>query len=623
MVVLKVSPGDFSNFNIADVIIKKLHARNISELFPVQFKTYDTISSGRDAVVLARTGTGKTLAFSLPLVNSLIKGQGSRPSSPVVLVLAPTRELVTQIATDFESICVHGIKVTSVYGGVPYKPQCDALRQGTHIVVGAPGRVIDLIEKGVLKLSSVRHVVLDEVDRMLDMGFSKDVESILSEIYSSENSEKPQTLLFSATMPSWVSEISKSYLSEDTLHLSLIDEQETKTSTNVTHLALLCPYESRAATLSDVIKVYCKSRESRCIVFCERKNDADELSTSDAMSADCHVLHGGVPQEKRELVLQKFRDGKYRTLLTTNVAARGLDVPNVDLVIQCHPPRDIEDYIHRSGRTGRADRSGTSICFYTYKERGMLSRIENMAGITFRRISAPTINDITAAWGEEISKTLSNVSKSTWSTFVPLALSIANQLAQNSKTGKVKKDSCDDLGVDDDKTCDRKPKSKDILRALCCALACLSGKEGAVESRSALTAQIGKTAYKLELNFIARSKGLAFATLRNHLPENIVNSIQNLSFIRGKMGYVFDLPSEHDEFVKSTWPNDAQAKLSLLSEIPELEEEESFNQGRSGNYGSWQSRSNGGSRQSFKRSYNSGTFNSSFKNSKSFKFDNS
>ncbi|RTG88196.1 ATP-dependent RNA helicase DDX21 [Schistosoma bovis] len=505
MVVLKVSPGDFSNFNIADVIIKKLHARNISELFPVQFKTYDTISSGRDAVVLA--------------INSLIKGQGSRPSSPVVLVLAPTRELVTQIATDFESICVHGIKVTSVYGGVPYKPQCDALRQGTHIVVGAPGRVIDLIEKGVLKLSSVRHVVLDEVDRMLDMGFSKDVESILSEIYSSENSEKPQTLLFSATMPSWVSEISKSYLSEDTLHLSLIDEQETKTSTNVTHLALLCPYESRAATLSDVIKVYCKSRESRCIVFCERKSDADELSTSDAMSADCHVLHGGVPQEKRE--------------------------------------------------------------------------------------------------------TLSNVSKSTWSTFVPLALSIANQLAQNSKTGKVKKDSCDDLGVDDDKTCDRKPKSKDMLRALCCALACLSGKEGAVESRSALTAQIGKTAYKLELNFIARSKGLAFATLRNHLPENIVNSIQSLSFIRGKMGYVFDLPSEHDEFVKSTWPNDAQAKLSLLSEIPELEEEESFNQGRSGNYGSWQSRSNGGSRQSFKRSYNSGTFNSSFKNSKSFKFDNS
>lgn len=116
-----------------------------------------------------------------------------------------------------------------------------------------------------------------------------------------------------------------------------------------------------------------------------------------------------------------------------------------------------------------------------------------------------------------------------------MALSIANQLAQNSKTGKVKKDSCDDLGVDDDKTCDRKPKSKDMLRALCCALACLSGKEGAVESRSALTAQIGKTAYKLELNFIARSKGLAFATLRNHLPENIVNSIQSLSFIRGKM----------------------------------------------------------------------------------------
>ncbi|CAH8574502.1 unnamed protein product [Schistosoma turkestanicum] len=621
MVVTMASPGDFSNFNISEIIIKKLHARSISELFPVQFKTYDAISSGKDAVVLARTGTGKTLAFSLPLVNLLIEKQGSLPRSPVVLVLAPTRELVAQIATDFESICTERIKVTSVYGGVPYKQQRDAFRFGTQIVIGTPGRMIDLLDKNILNLSSIQHVVLDEVDRMLDMGFSKDVERILSEIYNNEASEKPQTLLFSATMPSWVSDISKNYLSDDALHLSLIDEQETKTSTNVTHLALLCPHESRASTLSDVIKVYCKNRNSRCIVFCERKKDADELAANDAMSTDCHVLHGDVPQDKRELVLQKFRDGKYRTLLTTNVAARGLDVPNVDLVIQCHPPRDIEDYIHRSGRTGRADRSGTSICFYSYRERSMLSRIENMAGITFRRISAPTINDITTSWGEEISKTFSNVSKPTWSTFVPLALSIADQLAQNSKTRKMKNHSCDDLGLNDDKTLARKPKSKDLLRALCCALACLSGKEGAVESRSALTAEVGKTAYKLELGFVARSKGLAFATLRKHLPENIVNGICSLSFIRGKMGYVFDLPSEHDELIKSTWTDDTQAKLSILSEIPELEEEESFN--RFGNYGSWQNRSNGISRQPFKRSYNNGTFNSSFRNSKSFKFDNS
>ncbi|KAH8866394.1 ATP-dependent RNA helicase DDX50 [Schistosoma japonicum] len=620
MVVLHASHGDFSNFNIDDAIIKRLHARNIFELFPVQFKTYDAISSGKDAVVLARTGTGKTLAFSLPLVNQLIKRQESFKPSPVVLVLAPTRELVTQIATDFESICVHGIKVTSVYGGVPYKPQCNALRNGTHVVVGAPGRVIDLIDKGILKLSSVQHVVLDEVDRMLDMGFSKDVEKILADIYNNETSKKPQTLLFSATMPSWVSDISRNYLSNDALHLSLIDEQETKASTNVTHLALLCPYESRAATLSDVIKVYCKSRESRCIVFCERKKDADELAASSVMPTDCHVLHGDVPQDKREFVLQKFRDGKYRTLLTTNVAARGLDVPHVDLVIQCHPPRDVEDYIHRSGRTGRADRSGTSICFYTYKERSMLSKIENMAGITFRRISAPTIHDITAAWGEEISKTFSTIPKSTWSTFMPLAFSVADQLSQNSNSKKIKTNSLDDLKAGS-KACDRKPKSKDVLHALCCALACLSGKEGAIENRSALTAQNGKTAYKLELNFIARSKALAFASLRNYLPENVVNSINSLSFIRGKMGYVFDLPSEYDALIKSTWPEDAQVKLSLLSEIPELEEEESFNQGRSGNFGSWQNRSGSGSRQSFKRSYNNGTYSNTFRASKSLKFN--
>ncbi|VDQ07840.1 unnamed protein product [Trichobilharzia regenti] len=216
MVVSETSSGEFSNFDILDAIIRKLHARNITKLFPVQFKTYDAILSGRDSVVLAS----------------------------------------------------------------------DAIRSGCHIVVGAPGRIIDLIDKGVLKLSGVEHVVLDEVDRMLDMGFSKDVEKVLSGVYSNDSSrQKPQTLLFSATMPTWVSSIASKYLSDD-------------------HLALLCPYESRASTLSDVIKVYCKSRDSRCIVFCERKKDADELAASEAMPSDCHVLHGDVPQDKRELVLQ-------------------------------------------------------------------------------------------------------------------------------------------------------------------------------------------------------------------------------------------------------------------------------------------------------------------------------
>nr|CAH8873404.1 unnamed protein product [Trichobilharzia regenti] len=624
MVVSETSSGEFSNFDILDAIIRKLHARNITKLFPVQFKTYDAILSGRDSVVLARTGTGKTLAFSLPLINVLVKKQKTISKKPVVIVLAPTRELVTQIASDFESICVNGIKVTSVYGGVPYKPQCDAIRSGCHIVVGAPGRIIDLIDKGVLKLSGVEHVVLDEVDRMLDMGFSKDVEKVLSGVYSNDSSrQKPQTLLFSATMPTWVSSIASKYLSDDVFQLSLINEQEAKTSTNVTHLALLCPYESRASTLSDVIKVYCKSRDSRCIVFCERKKDADELAASEAMPSDCHVLHGDVPQDKRELVLQKFRDGKYHTLLTTNVSARGLDVPSVDLVVQCHPPRDIEDYIHRSGRTGRADRCGTSICFFTYSERGMLSRIENMAGITFRRISAPTIHDITSAWGEEISQTFLAVPKNTWSTFMPIARSVANLLAQQSKGKKLKKDSGDDSVCDTSEISDRKPKSSDLLHALCCALACLSGKDGKIESRSALTAQLGRTAYKLELDFPARSKGLAFSTLRQHLPEDVVESVQSLSFLLGKKGYVFDLPSDHDELVKSSWPDNAQAKLSLLTDIPELEPEvfnPSFGQGRSNGRGTWQNRSNNGSFSISKRAYNTGSY-SGPKNSKYMKFN--
>lgn len=183
------------------------------------------------------------------------------------------------------------------------------------IVVGTPGRVIDLLEKSVLSLASIKYVVLDEVDRMLDMGFSQDVDSILRNIYA-DVKDKPQTLLFSATLPAWVASVSKTYLSENAERICLIQKEETKASSNVTviclstltrnnqHLALPCPYKERASTMADIIRAYCPNKQSRCIVFCDRKKDADELATHASMNSDCHVFHGDVPQDKRELILQ-------------------------------------------------------------------------------------------------------------------------------------------------------------------------------------------------------------------------------------------------------------------------------------------------------------------------------
>ncbi|KER30383.1 hypothetical protein T265_03216 [Opisthorchis viverrini] len=590
------SEGDFTRYSISLRVVRRLQNRGIKELFPVQYKTFDMIMAGADVVVLARTGTGKTLAFTIPITEMLLKncdGHTEKGRSPKVVILAPTRELVTQISSDFQSLCEDDFSVLAVYGGVPLGPQCNSLRRGVDVLVGTPGRVIDLMERGVLCLDSVKHVVLDEVDRMLDMGFHKDVESIIAHMYESESRQtsdaKPQTLLFSATMPPWVSSVAKRYLSDDTRHVSFIEEQQNKTALNVTHLALPCPFQERAATLADVIRTYCTRKKSRCIVFCERKKDADELAAHSAMSADCHVFHGDVPQDKRELILQKFREGKYRTLITTNVAARGLDIPEVDLVVQCHPPRDVEDYIHRSGRTGRAEKSGTSIVFHSPRERGLLAMIEQRAGIKFRRIAAPTLHDIIGAWGGELVQSFTAVPESTWSAFLPIAKRLVRELGAHSETEetnlqeqqegvKSKKHKCRAV-PDENESPLRPPKSATTLRVLCCALARLSGKDSVVETRSLLTSRSGFTTYKLEFPMVAHRKGLAYDMLRGTLSEDILNSISNMTFIEGRKGVVFDLPTNFSETVSSNWKkSQTSAALEVLTELPELEHEDNSNE---------------------------------------------
>ncbi|KAM7542748.1 hypothetical protein Aperf_G00000003250 [Anoplocephala perfoliata] len=576
---------DIANFDISEETVSKLKAAGISSLYKVQSETYDHIKNGQDVITLAKTGSGKTLAFSIPLVELLKKENipYGRFRTPMAIILAPTRELVSQTAKVLISIAPENMAVAAIYGGVAYDQQVRALKSGVDIVVGAPGRIIDLMNSGKLKLDAIKFVVLDEVDRMLDMGFSADVEMILSSVYESEH--KPQTLLFSATLPDWVSNICKRYVSKNCHKISLVGQEEARTADTVEHLAINCPYYERARALADTIRVYSKGPSSRCIVFCEKKKEADELAAHESMQDNCHVFHGDIPQEKREFILQKFREGKYKTLMTTNVAARGLDVPDVELVIQCTPPTSVEDYIHRSGRTGRAGRSGTSIVFYTNKQRAALSFIERGANIVFKRISAPSASEIVDVWATELSQTFSEIPESTWSTFLPAARRIVESFnttldTKEPESPKKSKKSKLKNGLEKEALKDKNGLTEIspcvYEKALCCALARIAGKLKALESRSVLSAHPGLTAYRLDIpeRMTAHRKGLCYSLLSNQLDSNITESIRNLSFIKGRKGYVFDVPDEKAEVIDSTWVNDNRGLvLSKLTELPELEPE--------------------------------------------------
>eukprot|EP00466_Bigelowiella_natans_P002356 jgi/Bigna1/44509/e_gw1.97.7.1 len=317
-----------------------LKSRNISKLFPIQALALKPILDGANCVVRARTGSGKSLAFAIPLVEKLLRlqqqgGGGGIKHVPRALILAPTRELAMQLDRDFQSLTDPSgrLRCTCIYGGAESWPQKQALRRGMDIVVGTPGRVLDMIERRELYLGNVGIVVLDEADQMLDMGFKDDINKVLEQ----KGAQKIQLLLFSATMPGWVQSVIET-------HMDKVHETE-------------CGRESRVADLKQVM-------ESR-------------------------ALHGDIAQENREATLRGFREGKFRVLIATDVAARGLDIPDVEVVIQTCPPDSHEQYVHRCGRTARAGTNGTSILCYKAAEESMVWRIEKKAGISFKRVGAP------------------------------------------------------------------------------------------------------------------------------------------------------------------------------------------------------------------------------------------
>ncbi|KAL0035597.1 hypothetical protein WJX79_001244 [Trebouxia sp. C0005] len=354
------------NCGLSEVTIKALEARGITALFPIQKHVYEPAAAGRDLIGRARTGSGKTLAFALPVVEKLM-ARTHKPRSPGCIVLAPTRELAKQVEREFAATGPT-LRTACVYGGVPIQQQMRDVSRGADIVVGTPGRIMDLQARGALDLSAVDFAILDEADQMLDIGFADDVEKILSEAPTER-----QTMLFSATMPSWVKKLTRRH-QRDPLVVDLVgDEEAGKMAESIRVLGVQVAPENRRNILADLLTVY--SNAGKTIVFTQTKREADEVAAGIAGVIPSEALHGDISQVQREKILQKFREDKFAVLVATDVAARGLDIPNVELVVHYDLPDQVEGFLHRSGRTGRANKTGTTIAMVTNRELGYFRKI--------------------------------------------------------------------------------------------------------------------------------------------------------------------------------------------------------------------------------------------------------
>ncbi|KAM7318937.1 hypothetical protein ACRRTK_022049 [Alexandromys fortis] len=530
--------GAFSNFPISEETIKLLKARGVNYLFPVQAKTFHHVYSGKDLIAQARTGTGKTFSFAIPLIEKLQSGlqERKRGRAPQVLVLAPTRELANQVSKDFSDI-TKKLSVACFYGGTPYGSQIERMRSGIDILVGTPGRIKDHLQNGKLDLTKLKHVVLDEVDQMLDMGFADQVEEILCVAYKKDSEDNPQTLLFSATCPHWVFNVAKKYMKSTYEQVDLIGKKTQKAAITVEHLAIKCHWSERAAVIGDVIRVY-SGHQGRTIIFCETKREAQELSQNSCIKQDAQSLHGDIPQKQREITLKGFRNGSFGVLVATNVAARGLDIPEVDLVVQSCPPKDVESYIHRSGRTGRAGRTGVCICFYQHKEEYQLVQVEQKAGIKFKRVGVPSATEIIKASSKDAIRLLDSVP--------PTAISHFKQSAE------------------------KLIEEKGAVEALAAALAHISGATS-VDQRSLINSQAGFVTMILQCSIEMPNISYAWKELKEQLGEGIDAKVRGMVFLKGKLGVCFDVRTEAVTEIQEKWHDSRRWQLSVATEQPELE----------------------------------------------------
>lgn len=373
---------NFKELNLSDAMKKALDFMGFEEATPIQSKAIPVVMEGRDVIGQAQTGTGKTCAFGIPAVEMI----DSKLQGPQVLVLCPTRELAIQMSEEFRSICKYkkGIKSLAIYGGQPIERQIMALKGKPQIIIGTPGRIMDHMRRRTLKFQNLKMAVLDEADEMLNMGFREDIDTIFSGI-----PKERQTMLFSATMPKGILEISNLYMNNPE-HVVTLQKEVTINTIEQYYI------EVRESSKLELLSRLVDAKNIKLgIVFCNTKWKVDELCSSlQARGYSSEALHGDMKQRERDRVMNKFRKGQVELLIATDVAARGIDVNDVEAVFNYDIPSDTEYYVHRIGRTGRAGKKGFSYSFVFGRDIYKLKDIERYTKSRITRIKPPTISSI-------------------------------------------------------------------------------------------------------------------------------------------------------------------------------------------------------------------------------------
>jgi ATP-dependent RNA helicase DeaD len=373
----------FEDYRLSEELLDGIKALGFEEPTPVQKECIPVLMANKtDMVALAQTGTGKTAAFGLPLLEKI---QG-KPNKPQALILSPTRELCVQIASDLENFSkyLHHHSIVPVYGGANIQTQIQALKSGSSIIVGTPGRTLDLIKRGILKVNNIKYLVLDEADEMLSMGFKDDLDAILSDTPATK-----QTLLFSATMPAEIKRIADTYMTDP---VEIEVGKRNAGAENVEHHYYMVHARDRYKALKRIVDIHPKIYG---LVFCrtraETKDVADKL-VGEGYNVD--ALHGDLSQAQRDFVMNRFRHKHLQLLIATDVAARGLDVNDLSHVINYNLPDELEVYIHRSGRTGRAGKTGIAISIIHTRETGKIRQLEKISKKNFIQKQVPLGREI-------------------------------------------------------------------------------------------------------------------------------------------------------------------------------------------------------------------------------------
>jgi superfamily II DNA/RNA helicase len=364
-----VAATSFTALGVSGEIVEVLTGRGILEPFPVQVMTIPDAMAGRDVCGKAQTGSGKTLAFGIPMIERTVKSQ---PKYPRALVLVPTRELCRQVSEELSPLAdAQGLSLVSVYGGAPMGAQIDKIKNGADIVVATPGRLIDLVDRKVVSVESVECAVLDEADQMADMGFLPQVHAIMREIQGT-----PQVMLFSATLDGAVRSLVNAYLSDPVRHEvetsgDIVDEQ--------THRFVAIHHMDKAKVAATII-----GSVDRTLIFVGTKRNADRVTTQlRDEGVKARAIHGDKRQSERERALADFMDGRLPALVATNVAARGLHIDDVDIVMHYDPPQDYKSFVHRSGRTARAGETGLVVSLVEWDQVEDVERLQRASGLNY------------------------------------------------------------------------------------------------------------------------------------------------------------------------------------------------------------------------------------------------